>query len=288
MKQNNNWCREIIKNTISLFKPGNNFFNKDYCDINNRYFLLYFYWKKIGLDKKVCDNCQKLWQAEKDKLEKEDEEWEKEQEEELKNRKCASCQKEITSWRYKKMSEALSEEVNDEDSNWENKGVLGRYACKNHDNYYCQDENCAGRQRAFCSLKCLKESENKEDEQYWLQKSSVGELYEEIERRKSFHKKIVEQCCSCHKEAADWIEMDLDMIECRKCYEANNEWVAKIMSKEGEKKEKIKCSGCGKTKLLGYRENYLKVYCVDCAPSHKKWKSKHFWFCADDCPQGEK
>ena len=52
-----------------------------------------------------------------------------------------------------------------------------------------------------------------------------------------------------------------------------------------EREEKIKCYKCGKTKKLGYRKNYYKVYCVECAKDYKEWRSNHFWFCADDCPQ---
>ena len=32
------------------------------------------YWEKYGLDKKLCDNCQKLWEKEKTRLKNDEEE----------------------------------------------------------------------------------------------------------------------------------------------------------------------------------------------------------------------
>jgi len=284
-RKNKNWCCEIIKNTISLFKPGDNFWNKEgYCDINQRYFLLYFYWERIGLDKKVCENCQKLWQAEKVRLAKEDEGWEKEFEEELKNRKCANCQKDIAIWKYKKFSKEPND--NEEDDDWENKGVLGRSACQKHDDHWCQDDDCANYQRAFCSLECLENNENEEDKKYWLQKATIRDLNQEIWKREKLHKRIFTSCMDCRKETNRWDEEEIENATCPDCsahlIEQNKKW------SEKDKKKKIECYKCGKKKLLGYRKNYYTIYCVDCAKEYWEWRSKHFWFCANDCPQEEK
>ena len=74
-----------------------------------------------------------------------------------------------------------------------------------------------------------------------------------------------------------WRE-EIENAACPDCsanlIEQNKKWM------EEDKKKKIKCSKCVKTKKLGCRKNYYKVY--------KEWRSKHFWFCADDCPQNKK
>lgn len=111
----------------------------------------------------------------------------------------------------------------------------------------------------------------------------TSDLYAEIERRKSFHKKKVKECWECHhKKTDDWFHDFGDNYQCRNCH---NDLVAENKKRnEEEKKEKNKCSECGKTKLLGYRKNYFTEYCKDCWEFVKRRDRDCWEWCAEDCP----
>jgi ribosomal protein S27E len=129
----------------------------------------------------------------------------------------------------------------------------------------------------------MDELENEEEKQYWLQKLTVKDLNEEIWRREKLHKRIFTNCMDCRKETNQWDEEEIENATCPSCsanlIEQNKKWMKE------DKKKKIECYKCGKANLLGYRKNYLEIYCIDCVDDYWKWREKHFWFCADDCPQ---
>ena len=107
-----------------------------------------------------------------------------------------------------------------------------------------------------------------QEKEYIIKNLTDEELWQEIERKKSLHKKMPRQCQSCRKLTDDWVEMDLDMLECRECYEANNEW-GESLAKNAEK-NRIK-QGEEKPVWVIKREEKEKKNCYD--------------WCADDCPQ---
>ena len=66
---NNINCCEIIKMVIDSFWEERNMFS-DTCARKG----IISYWEKYGLDKKLCDNCRKLWEKEKTRLKNDEEE----------------------------------------------------------------------------------------------------------------------------------------------------------------------------------------------------------------------
>lgn len=120
------------------------------------------------------------------------------------------------------------------------------------------------------------------DSEIDLKTVSRSEIYTELERRKSLHKKEIKECWECGKETDDWFYDFGDNYQCRNCHNDLIEENKKDLKKE--KKEKIKCSECGKTKLLGYRKNYFTEYCKNCWEFVKKRDRDCWEWCADDCP----
>lgn len=272
-KKNKNWCCEITNKTFKLFK------DKEIYDDTCERGCIFFYWKQIGIDKKFCEECQRFCEKEEVRLEedskKEIEELEKVEE----NKNCTNCGKLIN---WKKAKDYIDcKEYKDE--NWD-RGMSGLSACEKHQSAYCEEESCSQAvKRVYCSKRCHDELEDKDEKQYWLKKATMQDLNQEIWKREKLHKRIVTNCMDCRKETNQWDEEEIENATCPDCsaelIEQNKKW------NEKDKKKKIECYKCGKTKLLGYRENYHKVYCKDCAKEYWEWRKKHFWFCADDCPQ---
>lgn len=276
IKKNNNWCCEITNRTFELFQKE---YYKDTCERG----CVFFYWKQIGIDKDFCEKCQEIYRKEETRLEEDSKAEIEELEKNKKNRNCDNCKKLIN---WKKDDDYVDcKEYKDE--NWD-RGIFGLSTCKSHGIVFCltcEKENNFERseQRVFCSKKCMDELENKEEIRYWIQKLTIENLNQEIWRREKLHKRIFTSCVDCHEETNQWDEEEIENATCPDCsadlIEQNKRWM------EENKKKKIKCCKCSEIKFLGYRKSYSKIYCVDCADGYREWRKKHFWFCADDCPQ---